>query len=124
MVTVLLVRHADVGKTIGAPKSEPLNENGRRRAETLVGLAGALRVAAIFKSNAARTEETAQPLATKLHLTMQNAPAPAELAATIASGTLGAVVLVVGHSDTVPKTVAAFLGKAIPTIPHAEFDNL
>jgi phosphohistidine phosphatase SixA len=122
MVTVLLVRHADVDSITGAPDSEPLNVNGQKRAETLAQIAGPLRVDAIFTSAAVRTKETARPLAAKLGLVAQ--VATANLATQLGSGVVGKVVLVVGHSNTVPQLIQALGGPASPTIVPSQFDNL
>jgi len=124
MVTVLLVRHADVDTTTGAPDSEPLSVKGQKRAQTLARVLGMGGIAAIFTSKVERTEKTAEPLAASLGLVTRDTPAPAALAAQIASGTLGAAILVVGHSNTVPKIIKALGGPLLPSIGHDKFDNL
>jgi hypothetical protein len=43
---------------------------------------------------------------------------------TCSNGTLGDVVLVAGHSDTIPEIVTALGATAPPPITEAEFDNL
>jgi 2,3-bisphosphoglycerate-dependent phosphoglycerate mutase len=128
MVTVLLVRHADVANTAGAPLTEPLNDKGRERAKTLAHLAEALRVTAIFTSKAERTKETARPVGAQLGLVPKDVTPPAS---DIFSGAAGETVLVVGHSDTIPALVDELLeGSPMPTtpypdpIPRLQFDNL
>jgi broad specificity phosphatase PhoE len=123
MVTVLLVRHADVdsGTTF-------LNSKGQDRAKALACLAEALRVAAIFTSDIQRTKDTAGPIAAKLDLVLTDVTPPAS---DLFSGAAGETVLVVGHSDTIPALLGKLLeGSPVPTTPypnpiaHTQFDNL
>lgn len=120
MTTVLLVRHADVDLP---PSSDdpPLNELGRHRAELLARIVAEAGVAAIVTSVFRRTKQTAQPLAslTQLHPVV----AGPDLADRIRAGSLGEVVLVVGHSNTVPPLVGELGGTPSP-IGEREFDNL
>ena len=69
-----------------------------------------------------RTKETARPLATKLGLVPHEATA--NLATQLGSGVLGKVVLVVGHSNTVPLLIQALGGPTSPAILPSQFDNL
>src|SRR5215212_2942327 len=122
MITVILVRHADIDLPPGS-RNPPLNAEGRARADTLAGIAGDAGVMAIFTSSFIRTKQTAEPLAARLGLQPQVAPAPPIFAQQVVSGTLGEVIVVAGHSDTVPQMIAA-LGASPATIGEREFDNL
>ena len=51
-------------------------------------------------------------------------PSPSVLAEQIRAGELGDVVLVAGHSNTIPEILAALGATAPPPITEAEFDNL
>jgi len=79
-------------------------------------------VDAIFTSRFRRTQETAAPVAAQLHIT------PVELKDDVAAAkqqvrAAGKVVLVVGHSDTVPALIGALGGPAV-TIGDGEFNRL
>ena len=120
MTTVLLVRHADIDLP---PSSDdpPLNEPGRHRAELLARIVAEAGVTAIVTSVFRRTKQTAQPLASRTQL--HPVVAGPGLADQIRSGSLGEVVLVVGHSNTVPPLVGELGGTPGP-IGEREFDNL
>src|SRR3954454_6091824 len=126
MVTVLLVRHADVDLPPAAGSDDPpLNAAGRARAEALAHVAGVAGVTTIFTSPFARTKQTVGPLAARLGVQPREAPSIQALAREVLSGPAGAVVLIAGHANTVPQMIAA-LGVPPPmlTIGDREFDNL
>lgn len=120
MTTVLLVRHADIDLP---PNSDDpsLNDLGRRRAELLARTVAEAGVTAIVTSVLRRTKQTAQPLASRTQL--QPVVAGPDLADRIRAGSLGDVVLVVGHTNTVPPLVEELGGTPSP-IGEREFDNL
>ncbi len=127
--TMIFVRHAERALE---PADDPgLNEAGKRRvAELTRQLVDADVVAgidAIYSTPFRRTLETAQPLATALGLEVnQYDPADNEaVLAEILKSYKGKIILVVGHSNTVP-TLIADLGasKKVPPIGHSEYDNI
>lgn len=127
--TMIFVRHAERALE---PADDPgLNEAGRRRvAELTRQLVDADVVAgidAIYSTPFRRTLETAQPLATALGLEVnQYDPSDNEaVLAEILKLHKGKIILVVGHSNTVP-TLIADLGasKNVPPIGHSEYDNI
>ena len=124
VTTILLVRHAE--KSTTPPENPLLNEKGRARAASLVTLLGAAGIQAIFTSQYARTHETAEPLAKHLGLTIQQRDAgdTQKLIGEILSRYRGKVVLIVGHSNTLPEMIQALGGGTIPEIEDTEFDNL
>jgi phosphohistidine phosphatase SixA len=122
MITVLFVRHADIDLPPGS-SNPPLNAKGRARADTLAHIASAAGVTAIFTSSFTRTKQTAEPLAARLGLQPQLAPPPPTFVQQVVSGALGEVIVVAGHSDTVPEMIAA-LSASRPTIGEREFDSL
>jgi broad specificity phosphatase PhoE len=123
MKTVLFVRHADID--LPAMSRDPvLNAAGVRRAEELARVVGAARVASVSTSELRRTKLTAAPLAARLGLQPSEVSPPAEFARQVRAGELGAVIMVVGHSDTIPDMIAALGVVAPPTIGEREFDNL
>src|SRR5215212_9328068 len=95
MITVFLVRHADIDLP-PAPSSDnpPLNSAGRARAEVLAHVAGAAGIEAVFTSSFTRTKQTAEPLVERLNLQPKEAASPAVLADEVLSGTAGAVILI------------------------------
>ena len=122
MITVLLVRHADVDRP-SASANPPLNPFGQRRAEDLARAVGAAGIASLFTSSMLRTQMTVEPLAKRLGVVPRLAPVPAAFAQQVLSGSEGAVVLVAGHSNTVPAMIAALRGVPVE-IDVREFDNL
>jgi broad specificity phosphatase PhoE len=123
MSTVLLVRHADID--LPALSRDPvLNAAGVQRAEELARVVGAAQVASVFTSALRRTKLTAAPLTTRLGLRPSEVPPPEEFARQVRAGELGAVIMVVGHSNTVPEMIAALGVVTPPIIGEREFDNL
>lgn len=124
MTTVLLVRHADID--VPPLSNDPhLNAAGRRRAMGLAHIAGGSGVTAIFTSTFTRTVQTVQPLAIQLGLVARPVPPPAVLAQQVTAGGLGNVVVIAGHSNTVPEMIEALgVPAPAPAIGEREFDNL
>lgn len=122
MKTVLLLRHADVAPHGGTgPDDPPLNAAGQRRAETLVHVVGDAGITSILVSPALRTQQTVAPLAARLNLqTAQTAP---DFVQQVLSDQTGPVILVAGHSNTVPQMIAA-LGASFSQIPLQGHDDL
>ncbi|MGH3697013.1 MAG: histidine phosphatase family protein [Pseudonocardiaceae bacterium] len=124
MITVVLVRHADIDLP-PASTDPPLNSHGHARAEALAHVAGAAGVATVLHSPFLRTRQTVAPLAARLELQPREAPAPATLAKQVRAGELGEVILIAGHSNTVPQMIGALgVPAALPSIGEHEFDNL
>jgi phosphohistidine phosphatase SixA len=126
MIVVLLVRHADIDLPPPPGSNDPpLNAAGRARAEALAHVAGRAGVTTIFTSPFVRTKQTVEPLAARSGLRPRQVPPPPALANEVLSGAAGAVVLIAGHSNTVPEMIAALgVPPPRPTIGEREFDNL
>jgi broad specificity phosphatase PhoE len=116
VITVVIVRHAERA-------NDALTEDGEKRAETLARLLSNTGVSAIFSTNTTRTIETVNNTAERLGITIQFYNSIQEVADLIKSEYVGKVVLVVGHSDTVPQTVNALGVSSAPQIAN-EFNNL
>jgi phosphohistidine phosphatase SixA len=119
--TIFLVRHADkVSDDTDAPLSEP----GRRRAECLANTLADAQIQKIFTSDLQRTQQTAAPLAEKLHLKPVAIPIsmPEKLIEGIRSSK-EANVLVVWHDATLPKILSELGAPPIPPIAHTEYDR-
>ena len=83
------------------------------------------RITVIYATEYRRTQDTAKPLATKLGLPVLSSPARAgdALIAKLKKDHAGDVVLLVGHSNSLPALIKALGGQDI-TIQDNEYDNL
>jgi phosphohistidine phosphatase SixA len=122
VTTLLIVRHADVDLP-PTGDDPPLDAAGRARARALLHAVGSSGVDAVIASSLARTQQTVAPLTTRLGLTTTVLDDPGEEAAALGAGDRGSVVVVAGHSNTVPSLIAA-LGAGKVEIGETEFDNL
>jgi broad specificity phosphatase PhoE len=125
--TVLLVRHAEKAALPAA--DPPLTAEGQERAKALVDVARDAGVTAVITTQFARTRTTAQPLAEALGLTSEVIEARGgqhaqQVADAVRSKHAGEVVLVVGHSNTVPAIIAALGAKQPAEICDGEYDHL
>ena len=109
---VLLVRHAE---RAAEPRSDPeLTPEGQARAQALARALEQAGVTAIITTQFRRTQDTAAPLAAARGLKPEivEAKRGEDHVAAVAAAVrrLGGVVLVVGHSNTVPAIAAALSG--------------
>jgi broad specificity phosphatase PhoE len=123
---VLIVRHAEkISDT-----DERLSDDGLSRAARLAALLKDADVSAIYSTDTPRTRGTAQPLAEARKLPIQIYDASGEdggasaLVARLRERHADGVVLVVGHSNTVPSLLRALGCPETITIAPAEYDNL
>lgn len=109
--TVIALRHAE--KQLGTIADAPLSLDGERRAESLARLFSGGKavgmIEAIYVSDTRRSRDTVKLLADQLGLTpLVRDPKDARgLANEILERHRGRVVLVVGHSNTIPPLLAA-----------------
>ncbi|GAI82743.1 unnamed protein product, partial [marine sediment metagenome] len=124
VTTVLLVRHAE--KSATPPQDPPLNATGQARAQTLVHVAGEAGVTAIYANQFIRTQQTVQPLATHVGFPVNQVDATdvEGLVDQVRSDHSGEVVLIVGHSNTIPQIIEELGGDPISPIAESEFDNM
>jgi len=124
--TVILVRHAE--KAAAPANDPPLTEAGQVRAKALAVIARGAGVTAIVTTQFARTRETGAPAAEALHITPDVVTAGGtqhvQEAARAIRSHAGGVVLVVGHSNTIPAIIAALGAPQPPPICDSEYDNL
>src|SRR5688572_3930448 len=99
-----LVRHADIDLP-PLSNDPPLSAAGRRRAADLAHIAGESGVSAVFTSAFRRTIQTVEPLVARLGLLARPVPPPPVLAQQVTAGALGSVVVVAGHSNTIPQMI-------------------
>jgi len=124
VTTVLIVRHAEKAAT--PPDNPPLSTEGQARAATLARVVADANVRAVYATQFARTQQTVQPLATQLGLsvTQQNASDTDALVNDILSNHRGEVVVVAGHSNTIPEIIVRLNGGQIAPVAETEFDKL
>ncbi len=127
--TIILVRHAEKAAVEGDDPG--LSEAGQRRAAELARqLADADVVAgidAVYATSYRRTEETAQPIASALDLPIMSyeAAGTEDVMDGIVKEHKGEIILVVGHSNTVPVMIANLgASKNVPDIGENEYDNI
>lgn len=135
VTTVFLVRHAEKSDAPG--QDPPLSGRGRARAEALARLLQNAGVRAVFTSQFARTQQTAEPLAKRLGVSPTAVPISVktsnprevteesirELTKRVEAHAGGAV-LIVGHSNSVPDVIRALGGDTVPKIDESSFDDL
>ena len=127
--TVIFVRHAEKA---AIPADDPgLSAAGKQRAaelaRQLVDADVVAGVDAIYATPFRRTEETAQPVATALGLpiTSYEAANTETIMDEIVRTHKGQIILVVGHSNTVPEMIGNMgASKKVPGIDENEYDNL
>ena len=127
--TIIFVRHAE--KELNVGDNPGLSDAGRRRvAELTRQLVDADVVAgidAIYTTPFRRTQETVQPLAEALDVPINSYDAADRetVLETILKEHKGKIILVVGHSDTLPELIANLgASKKVPPIEEMEYDNI
>ena len=127
--TIIFVRHAE--KVVDAGDDPSLSPAGQRRAAELARqmvdadvVAG---VDALYATGFKRTKETVEPLAKALRLDINeyDADDTEEVLSRILRTHKGKIILVVGHSDTIPELIANLgASKNVPPIAENEYDNI
>jgi broad specificity phosphatase PhoE len=121
--SVIVIRH---GEKRDATADPALSKSGQARAQRLAKLLAVSKVTAIYTTQYKRTMLHAAPTAKRLGIT------PVVIAASDADALLAAirghgvddVVLVVGHSNTVPAILSGLGHSAAATIDDETFDDL
>lgn len=134
-ITVFLIRHAE--REDEPRQDPPLKKEGVARSQELARLLSGAGIKAIFTSQFTRTKQTAEPLATKLGLTVtsftlkSNPSNPRLIAAESTQEVAGKIlersgesVLVIGHSNSIPDVIKMLGGDTVPTIDERKFDDL
>jgi broad specificity phosphatase PhoE len=126
---VILVRHAE--KAAQPANDPPLSPEGEARARALAAELADAHLDAVVTTQFARTRLTAAPLAEALHLTpaivatsgtaLVHARAVAD---TIRARYTGRTVLVVGHSNTIPKIITALGGPPLDDFCDNQYDGM
>ena len=127
--TVIFVRHAEKA---AMPADNPgLSAAGQRRAaelkRQLVDADVIAGVDAVYSTPFRRTEETARPIADALDLPLSSYDAAdtEAIMENIVKVHKGKVILVVGHSNTLPALMGNMgASKRVPAIAEDEYDNI
>lgn len=120
---VIVVRHAE--KADQTPDT-PLSAKGRARAKALANLLRGAGVTHIVTSEFRRSQETAAPLAKALGLTPEHVPAkdlPA-LVARLHAVDPASIVVVVGHSNTIPPMLAVLGWPNTLDLNEGDYDDV
>ena len=133
--TIIFVRHAE--KAVTGGDDPPLSEAGEQRVVELTRqlldvdvIAG---IDAVYSTPYQRTQQTAQPIADELDLPIitydaidpENTDATEDFLDGVLREHKGQIVLIVGHSNTVPAMIAGLGGhKDVPEIAENEYDNI
>ena len=125
--TVFVVRHTEKGGDPGDRDPE-LSEAGRERARKLAHVLGEANITAIYSTPFLRTRHTAQPLAERLGIEITVIPVSQTMTedwvATLRNDHAGQVILVVGHSNTVPPIVNALGAGPFENLTEDEYDDM
>lgn len=123
--TLIIMRHAEKELTGTDPA---LTTDGTLRAAELKRILGSTPVHAVYSTSFNRTRQTVQPLATAKGLPIVEYPTSkpyAQLVSEIQAAHRGKVVVIVGHSNTVPDILKEASNNAFNvTISDAQYDNL
>jgi len=119
--TIFVVRHAEKASDGDDP---PLTEQGLARAEALAVLMVDEPLVAVYSTPFQRTQQTVAAAATGHGLGVTDYDPRSDLPVLILDQHAGAVVLVAGHSNTVPSIVAGLGAPEQPEIPHEHYGDL
>jgi phosphohistidine phosphatase SixA len=123
---VVLVRHGE--KATGGGNDPSLSDAGNARAQALADALAMITPGTIIVSSLKRTAETAAVVSAKTGVVPTviaigaGAPHVADVAAAVRRAT--GVVVVVGHSNTVPAIVTALGGPTLPDICDASYATM
>lgn len=127
--TIIFVRHAE--KALDGSDDPSLSDTGRSRVAELtrqmVDADVIQGIDAVYATQYKRTQETVAPLADALDIPIRQYDAndTESVLDEILAEYKGKIVLVVGHSDTLPELIANLgASKRVPPIAEAEYDNI
>ena len=128
---ILLVRHAEKA-TDANEASVPLSAAGDARASRLAEVLKWAGVTAVYATDTVRARKTAEPLAKAAGLEVriyaprdaEGKPAPGILVERLRKEEPKGIVLVVGHSNTVPEILATLGYTTKVEIPSGQYDDL
>jgi broad specificity phosphatase PhoE len=119
---VIFVRHAE---KLNDTDTTSLSPAGFQRASALAHVVGSAEITRIFVSDKKRALQTAAPTATALGIMPVQIPAAhTDWLVDSINANRGKVILVVGHSNTLPITIEGLGITSPPSIAETEFDHL
>jgi phosphohistidine phosphatase SixA len=122
-VTVFALRHAETVESTKTARDPELSYQGKVRAARLATLLGKAGVTHLYSSPYIRTKATLAPLAEALNLKVVKLDPrkPNSYTEAIAALPPGSVVVVCGHSNTIPGLVEALGGEATNLEDHPQY---
>ena len=122
VTTIYLVRHAE---RLNDTDTTSISEIGIRRARVLARVLSSSNVNRIYVSEKSRTLQTAEPTSDQYKITpMQITASDITRYVDSIKAHRGDVILIVGHSDTVPKIIGKLGIADPPAIDRTAFDDL
>jgi len=125
--SVILVRHAELADAAGVDaKAVALSSEGLARAERLAKMLERSGVSAVYATDFQRTRATAAPTATaaKHEVSVVSQDNAQDFVARLRKEHASDIVLVVGHTDTVPGIIKALGVAGDVKIDKQDFGNL
>lgn len=127
---IVVVRHAE--KTDDGTHDPGLTAAGQARARALAETLGQTKVAGLIATQYQRTQQTLAPLARERELEVTVVPADSgamqahieALSSSVRESDADGVLVIAGHSNTVPLLVEALSGRVVPPIDESEYDRL
>jgi broad specificity phosphatase PhoE len=122
----IVVRHAERADAgMASAETDPaLSQIGEARAARLAAMLADAGVTGIYVTQYKRTQDTAKPLAARLNLKSEATPLAAEaLVKRVKAEHPEGVVLIVGHSNTMPPIIKALGGPAV-TIADQDYGDV
>lgn len=119
---VYLIRHAEKADASADPD---LSAAGLQRANNWSVILQDVVFSAFYSTNYKRTKQTIQPTATANEKTVTIYDPSNFSIANIVANHAGKNIFIVGHSNTIPQLINAYLGQNVyADIPETEFGNL
>lgn len=121
---IVLLRHAE--KVKDGSKDPELSEEGLIRAERLSLMLSDFAIDKLYATNYIRTKKTLGIISEKKNISITNYNAKnTDFAKNLVKNELGKTVIIVGHSNTIPKLVNVLIGKDKYTdLPENEYGKL
>lgn len=121
---VFVVRHAERADEPARNENDPaLSQAGQARARKLETLLADAHVDAIYVTQYRRTRQTAEPLATAMKVKPEVMPTAVPAFVDALKHHANDVVLIVGHSNTIPAIVKALTGSSV-SIGESDYGSL
>ncbi len=111
LTTYYLIRHAEKDRTNPEDKNPPLDDAGNIRAQKWAEIFSEIPLVAVYSSNFKRTLQTATPTAENIGLEINIYDPHSVYETNFKKETEGKNILVVGHSNTIPKLANYLLGE-------------